>query len=164
MKRLLRVTGYGLRVKRAGLGAPVLVALASLIVVAFAGAPVQAAEIVWKPTNQATIAWDAVSTFDDGTALPVGSTVQYDTFTRRDTDPVTTYVRAITVTAPTATLTFLAEGRYFVGVQAIRLINDTITPESNSTISWSDNTAVAQGGAPFGVSYYKKLKDPGGMR
>jgi len=123
-----------------------------------------AAEMVWKPTNQASIAWDAVTTFDDGSALPSGSTVQYDTFTRGEKDPVTTYVRAATVTVPAVTLTFQIEGRYFVGVQAIRLVNGVVVPESNSTISWSDNADMVQGGIPFGISYYKKLKAVGGLR
>lgn len=128
------------------------------------GAPSEAASINWHPTNQATVSWDAVSTFSDGSALPADSTVQYAVYTRKDTDPITTFVLATTVSAPTAVITFTVEGRYFVGIKAQRYVSGALIPESDSNISWSDVAASTQGGVPFGIAYFKKLKDAGGLR
>lgn len=124
-----------------------------------------AAEVNWKTTNQATIAWDPVTTFMDNAPLPAGTAVQYKVYSRAENIPTTGPIQELTtVTAAQAVITFTEEGRYFIGIKAQRLVSGTLIPESDSTIAWSDSAPATQGGLPFGVAYFKKLKDPGGIR
>lgn len=100
---------------------------------------------VFKSTNAITIAWDPVT-------VPAGSTVQYQLYTR--TDPAGTAVASGNpVTATQATVTFTVEGLYDIGVIAQRLVSGAVVSESSS-ISWSNDPLVAQGGAAFGAQYY----------
>lgn len=95
----------------------------------------------WKTTNQATVAWDAVT-------VPSG-TVSYKVYVKPETGGTETL--ATTVSTTTATITFSQEGRYYVGVSSVRTVNSV--PVESSTISWSNVAAVCQGGVTFGIQY-----------
>jgi len=94
---------------------------------------------IWYPTNQVTIAWDAadratsyklfVKSVDGTNAAEVGATVDL-----------------------TYTITFLEEGRYFLGVQSVREIDgETFYSE----IAWSDNPEACFNDEAFGAVYYE---------
>jgi hypothetical protein len=52
------------------------------------------------------------------------------------------------------------EGRYFLGVKAVRTVDGSVVSES--AISWSDD-AAATNSNPFGVQFYKVPNPPGGL-
>jgi hypothetical protein len=114
----------------------------------------------WKTTNQITVAWDAVTTMNDGSAIPSGSTVQYQVYIR--TDPSGTPAQAGSpVTATQATVTFSTEGSFDVGVSAQRMVSSSMVSES--PISWSNDPAATNNN-PFGVKYWKVPAAPQNIR
>ena len=110
-----------------------------------------AAAVTWLGANQATIAWEAVTTLSDGTPLPAGDALSYRVFTKML--PSAAEVVAGDTTQTQYTLTFSAEGRYVVGIQAIRVPAGT-TSEQKSPITWSDSTDVVAVPDPFGIEYF----------
>lgn len=50
------------------------------------------------------------------------------------------------------TITFQAEGRYFLGVQSVREVDGEIF---HSEVSWSDNPEVCANTESFGAVYYE---------
>jgi hypothetical protein len=106
----------------------------------------------WVTANQITVSWDPVTV--------VSGTVSYKTYSRPVAGGVETYLRTVTTTSDT--ITFTIEGRYYFGVRSVRNV-DGIELES-STISWSSDPAVCQGGATFGAQYYTPPANVGGLR
>lgn len=118
---------------------------------------------IWYPANQKTVAWDAVTTMADGTALPTGSTVRYKVYIVSKTDTAkATPTEVGTSTTTSATITFTAEGQYFVGVKAERLISGAVVSES--AIAWSDSAAATGTTGTFGVVFYKAPSAPVNLR
>jgi hypothetical protein len=94
---------------------------------------------VWHPVNQVTVGWDDanlatgykifIKSVDGANVTEVGATVELS-----------------------YTITFLAEGRYFLGVQSVREVDEETF---HSTISWSDNPEVCFNSESFGAVYYE---------
>jgi len=110
----------------------------------------------WHSTNQVTVAWDPVT-------LPDGApgALTYDVYTVPATADKVDAVKVTRVASPQATITFSTEGRFFLGVQSVRII--TLGEELVSEITWSEEIVseitwsdVPAGTAnqPFGVVYY----------
>jgi hypothetical protein len=118
----------------------------------------------WYPTNQKTVAWDAVTKLEDGTSLPAGQTVRYQIYSALSTDATkANKVNMGSATTAQFTATFTVEGKYFIGVEAERLDSAGVVL-SKSAISWSDNAIVCQGGVTFGIVLYKAPQAVGGIR
>jgi len=100
----------------------------------------------WHSTNQVTIAWDPAEMPDGAVGV-----LTYDVWIVESTAAKNTAVKATRVASPPATVTFDKEGKYFLGVQTVRII--AAGDEVSSTINWSD-IAAGTGGNPFGVVYY----------
>ena len=114
----------------------------------------------WYPANQRTVAWDAVTTLEDGTPLPEGSTVSYEVFYAKEDK---TGQMSLGITSATSfTVTLPAEGKYIIGVQAIR--NIVGVDPIRSTMAWSDDPTKCQNGATFGIIFYIKPGNVGGLR
>lgn len=111
----------------------------------------------WKTTNQLTVAWDAVTTLDDGTAIPANYSISYRIYTALGNSSATPIPGAVT-NSTQATVTFATEGKYVIGVKAIKL-DSTSTEISESAISWSDDPLVVSGGT-FGAVYYLAPSGP----
>lgn len=107
----------------------------------------------WTTANQVTVSWDPVTTNVDG--QPITGTVSYKTYSKPELGTVETIQG--TVTATNATITFQAEGRYFLGVKSVRNV-DGVEIES-SRIAWSNVAADCQNGVTFGVQFYKGPAD-----
>uniref|UniRef100_A0A6M3IGW2 Uncharacterized protein n=1 Tax=viral metagenome TaxID=1070528 RepID=A0A6M3IGW2_9ZZZZ len=122
--------------------------------------PLNASAIEWRTANQVTVAWDAVTTLEDGTTIPAGSTVQYQVFIR--VDPGGTPVAGATTNATQAVITLATEGRFHVGIKAQRLVSGQVVSES--LIAWSSNVASAAGGNTWGVVYYLPLAPAKNLR
>ena len=114
----------------------------------------------WKTLNQATIEWDAVTTLIDDTPFPAEHTIKYRVYLAA---PDKTGVTVVSDTTDTSfTLTFSAEGKYVVGVSAVRLDENGAEVEE-SEINWSDVNGAATPN-PFGFIHYIKPAMPTGLK
>jgi hypothetical protein len=111
----------------------------------------------WHPTNQATIAWDTV-------VLPAGApgSIAYDVYTVGATADKSTAAKVTRATTNQIVIGFAVEGKYFVGVRSVRVVNGEDVAFSEST-SWSDNPLVVAAGT-FGVVYYVPPANVSGIR
>jgi hypothetical protein len=124
----------------------------------------------WHTANQATVAWDAVTTDVSGNPVPAaGERVTYVVYlANAATDPNKTNPAEVGSTQNT-TLTFTlgAKGSYFVGLKSVLEADDGAgnwTKASESEVAWSDDPQYAQGGVTFGIRYYPAPSAPGGLR
>ena len=117
--------------------------------------------------DQATIAWDAVTTLSNGSAIPVGDTVQYEIYLSNDG---LTGTSVGTTSALQYTLTFTGEGIFFVGIGARRIPSGIVPANCNdqtcpiSSITWSNSTNTAAVPVPFGFVNYLPPKSVTGLR
>ena len=113
----------------------------------------------WKTLNKAQVSWDAVTQDIDGKPLPATDTIKYEVILA---DSVNKENIKVLWTGPevTALITLTAEGKYFLGVRALRYQGEEKIGESE--ISWSDDPA-ATNGSPFGVVYFILPKKPTGV-
>jgi len=108
----------------------------------------------WHTANQATVGWSEVTTLAGGNPIPAGSTITYQTYLANAvTDPDKTNPSDTgIVTTNEKIYTLGTEGKYYVGVQALRNV-DSETLES-STIAWSDIAEFCLDGITFGLRFY----------
>jgi hypothetical protein len=121
-----------------------------LLLIAFLvfGLPFVVSAQTWHPVNQVTVGWDAVN-------LATG----YKIFIKSVDG---TIEKEVGVTAELSyTITFQEEGRYFLGVQSVREIDEEIF---HSVIVWSDNPEVCANGEAFGAIYYELPDTAGGLK
>lgn len=97
----------------------------------------------WTTANQITVEWDPVTV--------ASGTVTYKTYTKPALGGAVVLVND-KISETVTTMTFKTEGRYFLGVSAVRTIDgvDFETP----TISWSDVPTDVLNGQTFGIQYY----------
>ena len=119
------------------------------------------------PPDQATIAWNAVTTLNNGSVIPTGDTVQYEIYLSNDG---LTGTSVGTTSLLQYTLTFTGEGIFFVGVGARRIPAGTVPANCNdqtcpiSGITWSNSTDVVAVPVPFGFINYLAPKSITGLR
>ena len=114
----------------------------------------------WKTLRSAKVAWDAVTQDIDGNALPATDTIKYEVILSNQLDKEQT---SILWTGPetTTTITLTAEGKFYLGVRAVRFRADEKIGQSE--ISWSDDPE-ATGGTPFGLVYFIIPNKPTGVK
>jgi hypothetical protein len=121
----------------------------------------------WHTANQVTVAWDAVTTDENGDPLDTAvADIQYKVFVSNAiTDPSKTNPVEVAQVATTEHLITLGvEGRYYVGVSTVRVEPGTSNVVAQSAIAWSDDTTLTD--TPFGLRYFippgqaKKLRIP----
>ena len=139
-----------------------IVLFALLIMLVFATSAMAADS--WKTANQITIAWDAVTTLGDGSALPAGNVIKYDVYFRLDghTD-AGTKATPVPISVTSSIVTFSTEGKYRLGVATLRYDSLGALLATSET-AWSDVAASCQGGATFGVVFYLAPAKAGGLR
>jgi hypothetical protein len=120
----------------------------------------------WYPANQSTLGWDheAAVTLPDGTVVTIPQQeLSYQVFRTLATAPDKDQPEFL---GPTPEKTFLVrfaeEGRYLLGVRAVRTIEGVEKPVV-STISWSDDPAQTHD-SPFGVEFFVPPAAPVGVR
>jgi hypothetical protein len=121
----------------------------------------------WHTANQATIAWDAVTTLSDtGDPIPAEDTVTYKVYivTQADEGIEGAEILLGEIAETQYTVTLPDEGRYFVGVSCVRShpIEGEDPVVTESAIAWSNDTVVT-GDAPFGIEMWFKPSQPGGL-
>ena len=134
-----------------------LIIIALLLVASVASAQ------TWHNANQATLAWNAVTQLSDNTTIPAGNVVKYQVWRRLSPAlPTAGEMVAGEITSLQQVVTFTVEGGYFLGVQALRFVDNVKV--SSSTIAWSDVAANCQGGVTFGIQYWLAPTFPVGLR
>lgn len=117
-------------------------------------------QVEWVTANQVTIGWDAVTDAGGG-PIPSGDTVLYRVYIKDlKTDAESMVGETDTLTY---TITFISEGRYIAGVQAIR-VPEGETQMLPSTITWSNSTDAVAVPNPFAFVYYENPLSPAGLR
>ena len=123
-----------------------------------------AGSLEWKATNQATIAWDQVTTLENGDPLPANNTIKYRVYLANavtDSDKTNPALLG-EIDQLQYTLTLNSEGKYFVGVQSVRYDENALEIEV-STVNWSDvNGAMTPN--PFGLVHYLPPAAPANLR
>lgn len=111
----------------------------------------------WYPTNQATVAWDAVA------PVATGDTIKYQVYTKIGTTGTPAKVGG-EITATQLAITFSTEGRYYVGVESIRYPTGETIGTRSTTVSWSHDAAVCAVAGPFGIVYFVSPSAVKGLR
>ena len=116
--------------------------------------------VEWKTMNQATVDWDAVTALISGAPVPENNSIKYRVYLDKG-DKANPQVLGDTDQLQ-YTITLNEEGRFIVGVSAVRF-DENGTEIGESEINWSD---VNGGGTPnpFGFVHYLKPASPGGLR
>jgi hypothetical protein len=145
----------------------VLIVIASLfLAMAMVGLMVSSVfSQTWYPANQKTVGWDAVTQLDDGSPIPPDQSIRYQIYIALSTD--TTKANKVNIGNSIMTqfvVTFPAEGKYFIGMEAERLDSTGAVISKSTTISWSDDPASCSDGTTFGVIFFRALKGVGGMK
>ena len=111
----------------------------------------------WYTANQVTLAWDAVPK-----VLTTDSANKYQVYSRNDLVSLGTKVGA-EITATQLLISLTVEGRYYLGVKAIRFPAGETTGIPSIGTAWS-NVAADTNNNPFGVLYFVAPGFPGGLR
>ena len=115
----------------------------------------------WVTTNQVTVEWNQTTTLVGGAPCPVGDTIFYRVYTAKlPQGPV-----EVVGDTPNLeyTITFTSEGRYLVGVEAVRIPQGE-TDEFVSGVLWSDNEDEALVPNPFGLKFFVNPSEARGLR
>ena len=131
--------------------------LALMVLVLFVLAPMVALAQTWYTANQATVAWDPVP------PVATGDTIKYQVYTRVGTTGTPVKV-GNEITATQLAITFSVEGRYYVGVDAVRYPSGETAGIRSATISWSSNAADCSSAGPFGIVFYVAPAAATGLR
>lgn len=123
-----------------------------------------ASAVDWKVTNQVTIAWDAPTTFTDGTPLVSSVIIRYKVYlSNAITDPDKSNPVLLGETDQLEyTVTLNVEGKYFAGVSSARY-DDSGQQLNESDINWSDTNGIWTP-APFGLAHYLLVGPPANLR
>lgn len=140
-------------------------ALAAVLLVATAAWAVD-----WYTANQASVAWDAVTTDANGDPIPgTGERITYVVYlANAQTDPNKTNPVEVGSTQDTQmTITLGTKGSFYVGTKSVLEADDGAggwTVASESEVVWSDDPQAVQGGVTFGIRFYPAPSAPGGLR
>jgi hypothetical protein len=128
--------------------------LITILIFALCAISGNALAVDWVKADSKIVAFDAPTTFYDGTPLPAD--IQGLIFSIYTKDPNgQNIVMEFVTNAETATITILEGGKKHIGVSAMYIDVDGIaSPES--TIAWSDNPIDCQDGITFGIHNLKR--------
>lgn len=138
---------------------------------------------LWYTTDDITIAWNAPEKLTNGDPVPEGDDVRYRVYTLRHSSNSTKYSPKEITTDPIQTgfkyIKFEEEGRYYIGVKAIRFSDSDgdgdLEKVSEGSIAWShdpENVLKVIRISPycysiqgtFGVEYFEPVGEPKFMR
>jgi hypothetical protein len=107
----------------------------------------------WYTGKKYTIAWDAVTSYSTGHAIPEGRTIEYKIYLSNfETDPNKINPIELGTTQKTNFIVELPEfNKYVVGLQTICKNQDNYLL---SDIGWADNVKSVSNGVTFGLHYF----------
>ena len=126
--------------------------LFALMLVMFLATPALAVD-TWYKTLSGTVAWDAVTTYEDGSPLDAGDiVVTYNVYMKN----VTTGVQTKIASTPSLSMAIVipTRGKYRLGVQA------ELSTTEQSPIGWSDDPVICSTAGTFGF----RLMFPAGTK
>ena len=124
-----------------------------------------ASAVIWKNASLVPIAWDAVTTLENGSPIPAESAVNYVIYIVPESgiaDADNQKIEVGQTTDTTFNIVMTNEGNYYFGGKAERFVNDVKVSES--AISWSFVAANNQGGEEMGIVFYLIPSSIGGFR
>jgi len=108
----------------------------------------------WITANQVTLAWDPVTTLENGQPIPEGNIIKYEIFYVPENGNKTLDNRLLGETLDAEyVITFTEEGNFILGVRATRWINDQL--RGKSEIIWTDDPAVMKDGTAQGIVFFR---------
>ena len=136
------------------------------ILISFFLTPSLVKAIEWEIANEKTVSWDAVTTMVDGSPVPDGDTILYRLFLVSDnsTDRIADKTTAGETDLLTYTLVLENEGRWIVGIRAIRTPQASPEDKQFSEIVWSDDENTENVPNPFGLIYFAIPEKIGGFK
>lgn len=144
------------------------VILMACVFLFFAVNPLYGQVADWRVANQITFEWTAPTELDNENddLIPAGDTLEYEIYCIKfDTDKATIDLAnpQLIVTENEATVTFnLGEGKYIVGVRAIR-IPEGESERIPSSVVWSDDPASVAA-ETFGGKFWHPTKLPTALK
>lgn len=123
---------------------------------------VNAYAIDWYSTNQATVEWDYESTWAEWVNSGVNNKVKFNLYLKNSTDGTPVILTPDPISEVMYTVTLRDEGKYFIGVSAVKMLGNEVVSESE--ISWSDVPEVCASLKDFGIKYFTQLNQPLGLR
>ena len=111
----------------------------------------------WYTANQVTLAWDAVPK-----VLPTDQANKYQVYSRNDLVSLGSPIGS-EITATQLVVSFTTEGRYYLGVEAIRYPAGEAVGIKSTTKAWS-NVAADTANNPFGVMFFAAPSGASGLR
>ena len=117
----------------------------------------------WHTTNQTTVGWTEPTEMADGSANPADLLLEYVVYlSNAVTDPSKANpVQVARVPDLTALITLNVEGKFFVGLKAVRIVDGEDVTESD--MIWSDNPQHVLNGETFGIRYFLAPGTPGNL-
>lgn len=119
----------------------------------------------WYTTNQATLAWDAVTKLVDGRPLPEGNVIQYKVYLANavtDSGKTNPIEVGTGIVETRYVITLNQEGKYFVGIRAVRIVGGEAVAQSE--VTWADDPASNPQPGPFGLRFFESPGAVGGHR
>jgi hypothetical protein len=118
----------------------------------FAFATPASAVDTWYKTLSGTVAWDALTTYEDGSPLDAGDVVTYNVYMKNVTSGVQTKIGSTSATS--MAIVIPTRGKYRLGVQT------ELSASEQSAIGWSDDPVVCSSAGTFGF----RLMFPAGAK
>lgn len=120
--------------------------------------------VVWHKVNEATIAWDEVTTLVDGSAVPQDDIIKYRVFIEEFESPGEKIFLG-EVEALTFLVAIPKEGRWLCGVSAVRYraSDGEIELLGESIINWSNNPELNPAGT-WGLVFFFNPNSPENIR
>lgn len=109
---------------------------------------------VFYTANQITIAWDAVPPPVDTNNQPLPGVIKYQVYTKAGVATAAPQKVGAEITATQATITFVAEGKYWPCVETLRYPTGETEPQRSVRLACSDVAADVQNGITFGAKYF----------
>jgi hypothetical protein len=111
----------------------------------------------WHTANQVTLAWDAVA------PIAAGDTIKYQVYVKFQQTTAQPAAVGGEIEATQQTVSFGAEGRYYLCVDAVRYPQGE-TQGFRSELSCSHDAGATAAGVPFGAKYFQNPGKPGGLK
>lgn len=119
--------------------------------------------VTWTVANQSTVAWDTVTETSEGKPFAEGDLIKYGIYIVEEGADRATAIKLDETDQIEYTITFENEGRWLVGIEAIRIPAASPTDRQLSAKTWSDAVDVTAVPTPFGFVYFAAPKSVGGF-
>jgi hypothetical protein len=113
----------------------------------------------WLTANQVTLAWNPVTSMEGGAAIPEGDVISYEVFSVPEIGDKALDLKLEGETLSTEmTISFIEEGRFYLGVRAVRQKYDKRV--SQSQVIWTDDPGAMKDGKAQGVIFSRAPSEP----